>query len=1102
MAEVLDPVSVLSNFDEVDINAFMREDVILEHIHRLPESPAKTLYLQLDDILPHDDAEQILVEKTAALSADDMAEYSKYLTIRNTAKSSSAIIAAFNANEERNEYDIDDMIARAKASGIGADQMGQIIGTITRWTTGTSHPTQNLSDEGKRLFRELLALNQLPIEDRPAATKDIISKMFEADMTRKAKMTVREETTNEREQAKLHRKGMRKTFRTLKASLAKHYPEDVPNLLDGHIRMTLPYHTWNGGGDCDGKPNADKIALLEGMVGFTLDAIEEHLEDINTAIVFEPSLTESLKNSKASMEKVQQRLADIEATLLSGEDFDFDALKAQYSKVYEGLSVDYAENRDLAVNSEKELYEKLTVGLRHVVETKAQGKAKEQLADSLFVMRQYKGTFTTAKIEKRAPGPVDVDIINKLFGDQEFQREYLDGSMRRSLANRAFTTLSDEEQMTMMKHVGRQAQKKPQKALKHYYRIFPEGLDDKGFPNQLRERGERLELQKIHPDKFGMSIVAEAQKMSPEYEFFLGEKLFGVGRMMHTMLNEDMETLEHAADYVIDFTKNGGREAFQRAAANDPRLAHYLEKHGAMLPCSDSVKQLGPAAMFIQAQAINHLMKYAVENNKTICIKWGNGQVLTRGGGNAHIPGRMKAQAIQWYLDGRALDPDNKDDLKILANVMFASNTEQGRAADFMSPNADRISGNHLKMISEMIGRSLELMGKVPRGTYIAQAAKFSKGARNVFSSIAKDVMMRGYENMRDASDADGNRVSDDVADQASNMKVAGDANQAARPDSKAVVVEEATSDAAAQAQKKGKPLYDLRAIGTTIAISHMRTFHDGWAFDGAGLRAIHEAYINREIGDGDIKVFFEDPLWSSMMKNGLRTVSLSDMPFAMKRLGADDWLHEKAMRIGKSVQVFPSDDPDKNLPLFIYDSVEEGVTPQQAYAAKLYYDQALFVTYAEKLSEIALNGGPPLPANGTKPEKIKKALGKIEQASEMHTDRDDRKIGRFMIGHHTNELFPLVDQDRNGNRCEMLPAQVLSDVAEAKHGDFSQEQRYAITAAQRATQTWNNADLYLDQDAYGSKPNMALAQVRLSRKKTAEAANGYGMDEPSVLIP
>ena len=59
-----------------------------------------------------------------------------------------------------------------------------------------------------------------------------------------------------------------------------------------------------------------------------------------------------------------------------------------------------------------------------------------------------------------------------------------------------------------------------------------------------------------------------------------------------------------------------------------------------------------------------------------------------------------------------------------------------------MSPNADRISKNQLKMIGEMLGRSLELMGKVEKETYIAQVAKFSKGARRVFGGIAKDVMI------------------------------------------------------------------------------------------------------------------------------------------------------------------------------------------------------------------------------------------------------------------------------------------------------------------------------------------------------------------------
>ena len=1043
----------LSGVDAEDIQDFLIDNVLLSHVQGLPEGPAKKLYLELDSILDDENAEAILRARTKALSAEDKTLYAKYLLIRNTCKSASSIIAATNASStpDLNPYQVDNMISLMKQKGVSGKQLGAILGTVTQWKTGTSHPTQHLSEEGKQLFRDLLAIVNMPAEERGASLQGTVKKMFDAKMTRSNRMTVREETKVDRAQAKLHRQGQRKTYSVLKTALDKHYPDDAPNLLAGEIKMTLPYHTWNGGGDADGKSNADKKALLEGMVGYTLDAVEEHLDDIKKAITLDPSLKKHLEKTQKSLETAFQRLSEVEQKLYDESgDIKFFEIRNDFAAVYKDLSVDYEEQGDLSVNSESEMYEKLTKNLRHIIDGVAQGDAKIVLEESLFVMRQYKDSLTTAKIEKRANGLVDVDIMNRLFGHRSFQSKFLTGEMKRKLANKVFTSLSSDEQRAMMRHVGKIAKNNPEEVRNHYQRVFPEGVDDKGFPNQLRERGERLALQAITPNKFGMSIVAEAGEMSAEYAFFLGEEIYGVGNMMHTMLNEDMETLEKSPDFLIDFTKYGGLRSVANAAANNPRLAHYLEKHGVMLPCSDSVKQLGPGALYLQAQAINLLMRFAVENNKTICIKWGNGQVLTRGGGNAHIPGRLKAQALQWHLNGRMLDPSNPADVKILANVMFASNTEQGRAADFMSPNATRISRNQLKMISEMLGRSLELMGKVEKGTYIPQVAKFSSGARRVFGSITKNVMMRGYENFRDGVDENNNRLSDNVADNVSNMKIAGDANQAARPDSKAV-------EGGEVAKKKGKPLYDLRAIGTTIAISHMRTYHDGWFSLGAGLQAVHMAHQGREIGDGDLKVFLTDPLWASMVKNGLRTASLSDMPHAFGKLNASNWSHNMAMKVGKSVYVIPPTDP-RDPPLFTYDNVDGTVTPEQAYMAKLYYDQALFVTYTEMLAEMTLTGKP-----------LPQKLNDVEQAAQLHLDNTDGKIGRFQVGKHTNELFPFVDQDLNGNRREMLATQVLSDVSEASHDTLTQEQRYLITAAQRATQVWNNSDLYLDQDAYGS---------------------------------
>ena len=73
-----------------------------------------------------------------------------------------------------------------------------------------------------------------------------------------------------------------------------------------------------------------------------------------------------------------------------------------------------------------------------------------------------------------------------------------------------------------------------------------------------------------------------------------------------------------------------------------------------------------------------------------------------------------------------------------------------------------------------------------------------------------------------------------------------------------------------------------------------------------------------------------------------------------------------------------------------------------------------------------------------------------------------------------------------------MLASQVLCDVAEVRRDELSQAQRYAVTASQRATQTWNNADLYLDLDAYGSKPSAVLTKARMARVHELEAAQQH----------
>ena len=144
-----------------------------------------------------------------------------------------------------------------------------------------------------------------------------------------------------------------------------------------------------------------------------------------------------------------------------------------------------------------------------------------------------------------------------------------------------------------------------------------------------------------------------------------------------------------------------------------------------------------------------------------------------------------------------------------------------------------------------------------------------------------------------------------------------------------------------------------------------------------------------------------------------------------------------------------------------------------------------MFITYAEKFADMNLNQTP-----------LAKAVQGVEQAALLHLESTDGKVGRFQVGDCTNKLFPFVDQDRNGNRAATLASQVLCDVSEECHDELTQGQRNAITGAQRSTQVWNNADIYTDQDGYGSKPFPALYKHRL------EKARSYGRADTAVTQP
>lgn len=189
----------------------------------------------------------------------------------------------------QNDFYMPALIGEMKSHGYNARDMEGFLNTVRIWKSITPHPTEHLNKEGRVLFRQLIETADLPKQDRAEAIEGITKAMLSTDITPTGKASMMEETMEAVEQSKIHRTGIRQLYHKMKEALAHHYQEEnakAPDLLSPKIRMDVGLQVWHAG-DADGKPNADRWALMGTMILFAQEAVCDHLADICKAVAID-----------------------------------------------------------------------------------------------------------------------------------------------------------------------------------------------------------------------------------------------------------------------------------------------------------------------------------------------------------------------------------------------------------------------------------------------------------------------------------------------------------------------------------------------------------------------------------------------------------------------------------------------------------------------------------------------------------------------------------------------------------------------------------------------------------------------------------------------
>lgn len=900
--------------------------------------------------------EEVFADKFKSMDAEQIEAFAKQRLVKHLLSTAATIHSFRNRTDDayNNSYNIEAMIKLGAKLGVTGEELEKLFSDVNIWKTITPHPTEHLNAAGIRLFRQLIEAQEIEnVEQREAKVMDIVREMLKEDITPDRAQTVYEEIDGAVEQSRIHRAGLLNLFHRVNGAVAEAYEDYLvkPDLNNAKVVIDLALRTWHGA-DADGKPNADRWALMYGILAFMKSSIEDHKDDFEFAQVeiakmasengnalkaqYDQALgafrniTGALGQLDGRIERLIERFVEIDDTGRKDrkENADFDVVKDDLDQLFVGLEIGGLKI-DAQQDFERQLKDHLEMGDRL-----ASDQARQRLNGSSFLFRQY--GLTSAKMDTRHNGDIYKEMMNNLFSDADF-RSALNGALHDG-DGASFTDLPMDDQQRFMDLALKNLSVEYVKAA--LYRANPE-VNDNGYVVQTHEFLRRLEIVGEFPGSFSMNIVADADAMSTGYQEFFG-RVLSDGNLRHMPLNEEFKTLKEMVKSLKGFHEGSGGENVEQRILDHDGWAGDEFTQFLMIPCSDSNKKLGPLVRWLQKEGVQEAAREALALDIAILIKWGSGGAIARGGGDSLVYTRLLAQVLKQYTKetGRPLDPSKGLDRVFMKMATFVSSTEQGRMIRVYSSTPAQISTRFCDTIAEFMGRRWELEGRMqtmdPDGVmFIPPEDSISPRMREALDEDM-DELMHFYGDVREAVDEDGNVVINSWAKMVSNQHMCSLSSNGARPPSKT----------------SSKEFTDGRAIGSNIQIKNSRTNFDGYFTVGALMARQHQRYIDGKTSHHDLQNLMMKSEWlrRQVFLRGLMEGVQSDMSYVFKRLGnGDQWSFDRAIAVGKSVRIEEDTDSSGTIIKRIkYDNIDGSVSPEEALQALFFYDQACLAALNE----------------------------------------------------------------------------------------------------------------------------------------------------------
>jgi len=879
-----------------------------------------------------------------------LAAYERLALVKNTVRSYAPVLLerAYNSDTNADINLLRENVREMRVLGYSYKDVVKFFDQDAKISKSpTPHPTEGLSIDGIKLACGLVESAEKSIGDRENAIKEaILSMICSENFGTKKKFSIMDEAELSDFYARNHNKGVSELERQIEDAIEQEFGQRLALTLDAALR------SWDY--DSDGKNNADGFAFMAKLSKTTLGALDQIIEAIDAAKSSAPQDLIDLRDDCVKVRdaflpiynqaaEITQKLAEIENPK---------ERETYYRKAYEGYNDLEARfgraYSDVSSNRGFDFYKRALDVLHDSVDALGgpSAPAAQPLDDALRLIAR-----TGFAFEKGQPRQNDfehIGIINNLFNSPSLRQRgiFRTDELEQIDAAGGFKNLPEDQQKqflrVLLSHIAENNNRKEILADMVAANPLEFDPDGNGYPLQTRTLLDRLALEKLYQLKFDQNIISDSQPGSDERMHFLFQ-VFGMQKGTSMSLHEDRGTLPRRAQLLEAFSQSAGNQVITRnrnffgMILNGTPLDRTSGKDTLQIihPASDAERGGGFGTRMETARAWRQIADLSQKARITIAQMIGGGMSLNRFGAKPMMLCNTIAEELK-DIKTEPFDRRIQQDRHVMRSATALSFTQQGRHKRYDMATASQVACDVARKLSRMIAIRFDLEGLVADNTFIAKKPSFESDAiQSRMDRLWENAIMR-YNDMRFAEGSDGKIILNKLAEFVTTPQTISYKNNGARPAAKS---------------GSAKDMTGVRAIENDARFYISQLFAGGFLSAGQMMRDMADDLKEAKITFESVANWIDHPEWDfSVHTKCLIDAGRFDPTYALAQLNWRDATFDTLKEVGEQVRfVKPAGEENYQM---VYAGKHQGLSDEQVYFAKIWYDRLLYVSHME----VALN--------------------------------------------------------------------------------------------------------------------------------------------------